>query len=97
MPELNYEAMDEGLRDRDREKKEKSKLYTDARRNARVCDLMPGDRVLLKQENKNKVSTNFEPEPYAVTGREGDSVVIQSPVGIRYKRKTTHVRKFLHS
>ncbi len=93
IPELNYEVMDEEVRDRDREKKEKSKIYTDARRNARECNLMPGDRVLLKLK-KNKVSTNFALEPYEVTGREGNSVAIQSPAGIRYKRNTTNVRKY---
>ena len=67
-------ACDEELRERDWEKK----IYADTSRGAQPCDLQMGDQVLLKQEKSNKLSTNFQPEPYEIVERKGNSVVIQS-------------------
>ena len=39
------------------------KQYVDKRRNAH---LTPGDKVLVRQEQRNKLSTLFAPEPYDV-------------------------------
>ncbi len=76
LPELRVERPDEEMRDRDMEHKEKSRLYTDAKRRAEECELQPGDAVLLRQDKKNKLSTNYESEPYEVVQRQGNSVVI---------------------
>ena len=54
-----------------------------------------GDTVLLRQERKNKLTPTFRPEPYRVLDKSGNSVVVESPDGVKYKRNSTHVKKFL--
>lgn len=39
--------------------KTKAKLYADKKKHAEYLDLVPGDRVLLKQEEQNKSSTHL--------------------------------------
>ena len=41
--------------------KVKAKLYADGKRDAKYSDLVPGNRVLIKQEKQNKLSTPFAP------------------------------------
>ena len=48
-------------RERDGEMKVKAKLYADGKRHAKYSDLVPGNRVLIKQEKQNKLSTPFAP------------------------------------
>ena len=54
-----------------------------------------GDTILLRQDWKNKLAPTFRPEPYRVLDKSGNSVVVESPVGVKYKRNSTHVKKFL--
>ena len=83
------------VRDRDAEKKGQSKIYVDGRRNAKESDLQLGDQVLVRQEKKNKLSTNFGEAPHKVVQRDGNSLVVESPSGVRYSRNTTHVKRFM--
>ena len=57
-----------------------------------MSDLAPGDKVLVKQEHKNKLSTPFAPEPYDVLTKTGNSV--ESPGGVQLMQNTTHVKKY---
>ena len=52
------------VRDRDSGKKAKAKVYADKKRNAKESDVGPGDKVLVKQERQNNLSTPFAPEPH---------------------------------
>ena len=54
-----------------------------------------GDTVLLRQDRKNKLTPTFRPEPYRVLDKSRNSVVVESPDGVQYKRNSTHVKKFL--
>ena len=63
-------------------------------RNAKESDISPGDKVLVKQERQNKLSTPFAPEPHKVVTKTGNSVVIESPDGVQLKRNNTHVKKY---
>ena len=72
----------------------KAKLYADKKRHVEHSDLVPGDRVLLKQEKQNKLSTSFAPEPYDVVSRNGSSILIKSPEGVQLKRNTAHLKKY---
>ena len=80
------------VQDRDGETKAKAKLYADKKRHTEYSNLVPGDRVLLKQEKKNKLSTPFAPEPYEVVSRNGNSIIIKSPESVQLKRNTAHVK-----
>ncbi|KAK3084370.1 hypothetical protein FSP39_012381 [Pinctada imbricata] len=95
LPNLwEFSIDDVEVRDRDRERKEKSKVYADQRRNAQESDLKEGDRVLVRQEKENKLSTPFNPNPMTVVERNGNAVLIESDQGAHYKRNITHVKKF---
>ena len=77
-------------RDRDSETtKAKAKVYADKKRNAKQSD-----KVLVKQERQNKLSTPFAPEPHAVFAKTGNSVVIESPDGVQRKRNNSHVKEY---
>ena len=64
------------VQDRDRKMKAKAKLYADKKRHEEYSDLVPGDRVLQRQEKQNKFSTPFAPEPYDIVSRNGSSIII---------------------
>ena len=57
-------------------------------------DLQTGDQVLPKKKNSDKLSAKFESEPYEIVEKKGNSVVIQSPEKIQYRKNVTEVRKF---
>ena len=86
-----FQVDDQEVRDRDKEEKERGRLYADEKRGARVSDVKEGDKVLLKQEKKDKLTPTFRPEPFHVLEKAGNSVVVESPEGVQYKRNSTHV------
>ena len=90
-----FQVDDQKVRDRDKEAKERGKLYADEKRDARESDEKEGDRVLLKQEQTNKLTSTFRPAPFRVLEKTGNSVVVDSPVGVQYERNSTHVKKFV--
>ena len=54
-----------------------------------------GDTVLLKQDRTNKLTPTFKPELFRVLNKAGNSVVVESPDGVQYRRNSTNVKKFL--
>ena len=69
---------EQGVRDRDSEQKSKSKSYADSRRGVRNSEVLPGDQVIVQQEKKDKLSTRFNPNPYTVLSKHGNSLIVQS-------------------
>jgi len=59
------------LRERDNRAKLRQKEYADRTRGAKHSNIGEGDKVLLKQTRENKLSPNYEPEPYVVTRKDG--------------------------
>ncbi|CAC5386829.1 unnamed protein product [Mytilus coruscus] len=94
LPELGHSKEDIEVRDKDRERKEKGKMYTDEKRKAVKSELQPGDKVLVKQNKENKLSTTFHHKPLLLLEKNGNSVLIQSDQGVKYRRNVTHVKKF---
>ncbi|KAL9985305.1 hypothetical protein ACROYT_G007693 [Oculina patagonica] len=86
LPELRDECIASEMRDRDGEMKAKANQYADKRRNPQESDLGTrlesdltlGDKVLVRQERRNKFSTPFAPEPNDFITKSGNSVVIES-------------------
>ena len=90
LPEIDYYDYDDlEVRDRDKESKQKSKIYTDEKRRARET-IKEGDRVLLRQERENKLTPMFKIQPYEVKSKVGNSVIVKSPEGVQYQRNVTH-------
>jgi hypothetical protein len=45
------------------QQKEKGKLYADEKRGAAKSEIMPRNKVLLQQDQRNKLTTRYNPEP----------------------------------
>ena len=54
-----------------------------------------GDQVLLKQDKQNKLTTNFGGLPHEVLSKLGNSLIVQSPDGVQYRRNTSHVHRYV--
>ena len=95
LPELSDVHVEQGVRDRDSEQKSKSKSYADSRRGARPSEVLSGDQVFVQQEKRDKFSTRFNPTPYTVVSKHGNSLIVQSHEGAQYSSNTAHVKKLL--
>jgi hypothetical protein len=99
MPELRgYQATDDqAVRDFDAERKGLSKLYTDKKRGAVQGDIEPGDTVLLKREQRQKLDTPFLPTPCKVIDKAGTKITVQTPGGATYARNSSLMKKYINS
>ena len=61
------------------------KTYADKVLHTKSSDIAVGDTVLVKQRKQNAMSTPFDPKPYTVIWRKGNSIVA--------KRGDTTVRR----
>ena len=96
IPQISdFTSDDIEVRDRDSEEKEKGKDYSDTKRKAVLNDIVPGDKVLVKQSRENKLSPNYRPEPMTVTNKQGSNVTVETNAGVQYDRNVTHVKKFV--
>lgn len=95
LPQLGESSSESEVKDRDAEKKEKGKIYADNKRNAVESTTQAGDRVLLREEKKNKLSASFNSDPFRVVKKNGHSFLIQADSGVQYKRNITHGKKLL--
>ena len=94
LPELRDVHVELEVRDRDNEQKNKGKVYADNKRKACYSDILPGDKVLVQEERQNKFSTRFNPVPFTVVRKQGNSLVVESQEGVQYSRNTSHCKKF---
>ena len=51
-------------------------MYADVKRNAVNNDLKVGNKVLLKQNESNKMSTVYRIDPFIITKRKGNCVTV---------------------
>jgi len=82
-------------RKRDTEMKEKGKVYADHRRKTRESNVEVGDIVLQKQSKQNKLSTNFEQQPYRVIKKEGSKLTLENGDGTISQRNTSFVKPLI--
>ena len=57
LPEVDVTVKNKELREKDKCKKMKMKIASDARKHAKECSLKPGDTVLVKQPKRTKTTT----------------------------------------
>ena len=96
VPGINQHfEVDEELRDCDKERKEKGRVYTDERRRAKASDLKEGDKVWLKKMLKtNKLAPRFDPQAHTVIEKKGAEVIVEDDnTGVRYRRNVAHAIK----
>ena len=94
IPQLQEFTCHDEVRDRESERKEKGKMYADWKRNACENDIQKGDKVLLRQERDNKLSTLFKQLPFTAAQKNGNSVLVEAD-GVQYRRNVTHVKRCL--
>ena len=59
-------------------REEKRQVYADCQRNARESEIREGDKVLLRQEKENKLSTPYKQSPFTVIQKKGNSVLVEA-------------------
>jgi len=84
----------ETTRLKDQETKQKGKYYSDTKRRAESSDIKPGDKVLLKQQQNNKLSLPFSPALYTVVNKHGQEITVKSEDGVTYRRNVAHLKKY---
>ena len=62
------------VKKKDEERKEEMKNAADSKRYVKPNDIIEGDRVLCRQENKNKLTTHYYPRPMVVVKRDGSRI-----------------------
>ena len=72
----------------------KQKIYYDTKMNAKNTPINIGDTVLIRQQQKNKLTPTFEHKPYVVTSTKGTMISAQSPKDNQTKtRNSSHLIK----
>ncbi len=94
----DYEEEDETqmseARDTDAQRKQR---YSDnANKRAQDSHIEEGDKVLLKRDKENKLSSFYDPDPFKVLARKGDMLIVERG-NILYKRNVDHVKHFMQS
>nr|XP_002730526.1 PREDICTED: uncharacterized protein K02A2.6-like [Saccoglossus kowalevskii] len=77
LPQIYNNKPDRKIQASDAKRKLCMKKYADTRNHAKASDLGIGDRVLVKQQKRNKMSTPFNPEPYEVVSKKGSMTTVQ--------------------
>lgn len=88
-------SQDTEVKDRDQERKEKGKDNGDRKRKAKESDLVLGDKVYVKNMNKeNKLSLDFNPETYTVENKKGGDITVRNDeTGQIRRRNIVHLKK----
>lgn len=95
IPTLASYQEDESIRERDAVVKEKGKIYSDRKRQAKESEIQEGDKVLAKRMRKgNKLDTDFANEEFIVVKKTGTDTIIQSSdTGKQFRRSSAHLKK----
>ena len=95
LPHLQEFSIEDEVRDRDSERNEKGKVYANCQRNARESEIGARfNKVLLRQEKENKLSTPYKKSPCTVIQKNGNSVLVEAD-GVLYRQNVTRVKKYL--
>ena len=85
-------AFHEEVKQKDAEAKEKMKAKADAKMNVKESTIEVGDNILIKQIQRNKIMSPFDPRPYSVQDRNG-SLVVAKRGNKTIKRHVNHCKK----
>ena len=72
----------------------KGKAYADLKRGATPKSIRVGDTVLLEAEKTNKLSTNFNPDPFEFVHETGSEVTLRNGAGVELKRNTVFIKRY---
>ena len=77
----------------DMTKQQYNKEYVNANRNVKKSKIKIGDYVLVQQDKHNKLSTNFNQQPYIVTNRSHSKVTARNENGHVITRNVSHFKQ----
>lgn len=84
-------------REKDAINKRKMKVRFDEKMKVSVSDIKTGDRVLVRQKKKNKLSSKYKRSPYVVTERLGSTLKLRGEGGDEKMRNIADVTKLKSS
>lgn len=96
LPQINVQLPSQTLesaREHDSAHKQRAKEYADRTQHAISSKIKEGDTVLLKELNKNKLSSTYDPQPYTVIKKKGPSVILKRGDESCIMRNVSVVRK----
>ena len=70
------------------------KQYADKRRNAKGSTIADGDKKLVKQIRRNKLTSRLSHTPYTVISRKGSRVTAKNKHGHYITRNVSHFKRF---
>ncbi|XP_040066786.1 uncharacterized protein K02A2.6-like [Ixodes scapularis] len=82
LPSCSYNSPPQKWQDTDLQNRTKHKIYADKRRHARPHNLTVGDRVLSKQNQRNKLTPAYDPKSYHVIDVKGTQITARRDHGI---------------
>ena len=91
--DIDYKILHEQARINTSAKQSKAQQYTDKRGRSRKTNIEVGMKVLVKQERKNKFSTEFDPTPLTVTKVNGTKI-IAARHGFTATRNMSYFKRF---
>nr|XP_026493651.1 uncharacterized protein K02A2.6-like [Vanessa tameamea] len=93
--DLSRRLEDSEIRDMDKQKKQLGKEYADENRKAKECDLVPGDKVYLKNLHRDsKLSLNYNPVPHTVEKSIGGDIEVRNDLtGQISRRNVIHLKR----
>lgn len=94
--EINYKELHKKAKENTEKKQQKAKIYTDAKRRARNSDIAIGNKVIVKQQRKNKFTSPFDPKPLTVTKINGTMVTAERK-DYSITRNVSHFKKYLQN
>ena len=80
---------------RDTNAQRKQNYVDNPNKRAHDSDIEEGDKVMLKCDKENKLSSNYDPDPdpYRVLARKGDMLIVERYT--LYKRNIAHMKHFI--
>ena len=76
----------------DEKRQSYNKRYSDKRRHAKKSSIRIGDSVLIRQEKRNKLTANFNSQPYTVISRKKSEITATNKHGHTVTRNVSHCK-----
>ena len=90
---IDQKSIEHKLKRSDQISKDRNKQYIDQKRHTKDRNIETGDRVLVHQDKRNKLTPYYRPYPYIVTNRNGTMITAQSETdGSTITRNVSHYK-----
>ena len=94
--EVDYKELHSKAKENVEKKQRKAKTYVDKKRRAREPQISVGDKVLVRQQYRNKLTSLFDPKPLVVIKVNG-TMLTASREDYLVTRNVSYFKKYLRS